>query len=249
LALLRFLKIFILRIALVGYGKMGKAIETIAVANNHTISFKIDENNKATIADINNSNTDVAIEFTSPHSALHNVLQLLNNKVPVVCGSTGWNEDLPKAKEAALQNETSFLWASNFSLGVQLFFAFNAYVAQKMNAFSAYEPSVHEVHHTAKLDAPSGTAITTAEYILQNYSLKNNWSKGITNDKQAIPITSERIDPAPGYHAVTYKGPYDEIVLSHNAISRDGFASGAVLAATFIYNKKGIFTMQEVLGL
>jgi 4-hydroxy-tetrahydrodipicolinate reductase len=238
-----------MNIALVGYGKMGQAIEKLAIQVGHTISFKINIENANDIQLLNKSNTDVAIEFTGPDHAYNNVTILLNKQIPTVSGSTGWNSNIKVANALALQNNTSFIWASNYSLGVNLFFAFTEMIAAKMAQHPSYQVKVHEIHHTAKIDAPSGTAITTAEHILKQYPNKTGWTdKELEADKK-LYITHDRIDPYPGLHEVLFKGEYDEIKLTHNAQSRIGFAQGAVLAAEYIVGKTGIFTMKDVLSL
>lgn len=239
-----------LKIALLGYGKMGKAIEQILLHKGHTVVARITEENKQELPQlVTKETTDVAIEFTSPESAVENILYCFKASVPVVCGSTGWLQQLPQVTEALHQQQGTLLYASNFSIGVNLFFAFNAFVAQKMSAYSAYNVAVHEIHHTAKKDAPSGTGITIAEGILQAYPHKTHWVNAEAKTDQELTLTSERVDPAPGTHIVTYKSDIDTIELSHTAHSREGFAQGAVLAAEFLANKKGLFTMADVLAL
>jgi 4-hydroxy-tetrahydrodipicolinate reductase len=237
-----------MNIALIGYGKMGKAIEEIALQRNHTISLKIDLNNIADFNSDNLSKCDVAIEFTSPHTAYNNVVQCLSNNVPTICGSTGWNEKIGEAEIICNQHQTALLVASNFSLGVNVFFAINTYLAKLMAPYN-YAVSMEEIHHTAKKDAPSGTAISIAQQILaQNNTLKG-WHLNDEQKSNSIPITAKRIDPAPGTHIVNYSSTIDDITITHTAHNRTGFALGAVLAAEFVAHKKGIFTMNDVLGL
>jgi 4-hydroxy-tetrahydrodipicolinate reductase len=238
-----------MRIAIIGYGKMGQLIAELAIVNGHNISHKITSANKADLLQINPTNTDVAIEFTSPETAFEHVQILLKNSVPTVCGSTGWNRHLNAAQELTLANNTAFIWASNFSVGVNLFFAFTSFIAQKMSGYKNYQPHVHELHHTAKKDAPSGTAITTAEKVLAHYNNLNGFTENENLQNEKLLITHKRIDPAPGFHEVVFKSVTDDITIQHNAKNRNGFAAGALLAAEFIYNKKGVFTINEVLGL
>jgi 4-hydroxy-tetrahydrodipicolinate reductase len=238
-----------MKIALVGYGKMGQAIEKLALQAGHTISYKINIENANDIQLINTTNTDVAIEFTGPDHAYNNITILLSKQIPTVSGSTGWNNNIKHANQLAMQHNTAFTWASNYSLGVNLFFAFTEILAAKMAQYPSYSVKVHEIHHTAKIDAPSGTAITTAEQLLKQYTAKTGWTDKETEADKKLYITHDRIDPYPGLHEVQFKGEYDEITLTHNAQSRIGFAQGAVLAAEYIVNRKGVFTMKDVLSL
>ncbi|HTO15887.1 MAG TPA: 4-hydroxy-tetrahydrodipicolinate reductase [Edaphocola sp.] len=234
-----------MKIILFGYGKMGKAIEKIAIERHHEILLKIDRSNKDTINLEDFKNADVVIEFTKPEIAFENVSKILNAGLSLVCGTTGWNQNFKEAENIALQNNTSFIHASNFSIGVNLFFEINKLTAKMMQQHSEYTVSVEETHHTQKLDAPSGTAITIAEQILESYTEKNGWSLNPKDNE--LSITSHRIDNIPGTHNVKYSSNIDEIELIHTAHSRDGFALGAVIAAEYIHNKKGIFTMRDVL--
>jgi 4-hydroxy-tetrahydrodipicolinate reductase len=238
-----------MNIALIGYGKMGKAIEQIAVERGHTIVLKIDFDNQQDLSKQNLQKADVAIEFTGPHSALNNVLKCLEYGIPLVCGSTGWLDKWADAKTVCENNNGSLLYASNFSVGVNLFFEINKYVAALMSNQAEYNISMEEIHHTQKKDAPSGTAITLAEQIMANNSLKTNWVNENANHINELPIISKRIDPAPGTHSIKYSSIIDDIEITHTAHSRTGFATGAVLAAEFLKGKKGIFSMKEVLGL
>jgi 4-hydroxy-tetrahydrodipicolinate reductase len=238
-----------MRIALIGYGKMGKAIEEIALEKGHQIVLKINDENLADFTKDNVLKADVAIEFTGPHSAYANVRQLLDWGIPVVSGSTGWIEQLNEMTTFCKENNGSFLYASNFSVGVNLFFELNKTLAQLMAPHTEYNVSMEEIHHTQKKDAPSGTAITLAEQILEQLKQKTKWVNDTAGNNTELPIFSKRIDPAPGTHIVKYSSPIDDIEIIHTAHNRKGFASGAVLAAEFIHDKKGIFTMKEVLGL
>lgn len=238
-----------MRIAIIGYGKMGKAIEAIAIEKKHEVVLKINSQNIEDLNKENLNNVDVAIEFTNPHSAVNNISYLLNNHVPVVSGSTGWNSEIEKINSLCKEKNGSFLVASNFSVGMNLFFEINRQVAKLMNQYNNYNVMVEEIHHTQKKDAPSGTAITIAEQILENLKRKTKWVNAPIKSDDELEIISKRIDPAPGTHIVKYISQIDDIEITHTAHSRIGFASGAVLAAEFIYNKKGIFTMKDVLGL
>jgi 4-hydroxy-tetrahydrodipicolinate reductase len=238
-----------MRIALVGYGKMGKAIEDICKQHNDVVSNIITSSNASELQNVSINNTDVAIEFTHPEAAFNNVSTLLKNKVAVVCGTTGWNNLLPKANELAIQNNTAFIQASNFSIGVNLFFAFTQQLAATFKNFPQYKPQLHEVHHTQKKDFPSGTAITTAEKIIEANNYYNQWTTEPNETANKLFITHERKNDVVGFHSVQFKSPIDQITLSHNAESRLGFAHGAWQAAHFIAGKQGVFTMQQVLGL
>jgi len=237
-----------MKIALIGYGKMGKAIEEIAVNRGHEVVLKIDEYNLADFNKKNMSTADVAIEFTGPHSAYDNVKKTLEFDVPLVCGSTGWLEKLDEIKKLCSERKGSFIYASNFSVGVNIFFEVNKRLATLMAPQKDYEVLVTEIHHTQKKDAPSGTAITIAEQILENLKRKKTWVNHISDNTDELEIISERIDPAAGTHKVRYSSAVDDIEIIHTAHSRQGFALGAVLAAEYIHNKKGIFTMKDVLG-
>ncbi|RYD96654.1 MAG: 4-hydroxy-tetrahydrodipicolinate reductase [Sphingobacteriales bacterium] len=234
-----------MKIALLGYGKMGQAIEKIAMERGHEIVLKIGSKNKAAASSENLRNADVVIEFTSPESAFENVSKSLGAGVPVVCGSTGWNDKVAEAQTICKENNTAFLQASNFSIGVNLFFELNKMAAKLMQPHTAYTVSVSETHHTQKLDAPSGTAITIAEQIIDAYPQLNSWS--LAPDNNQLNISAFRVDEIPGTHVVKYASEIDDIELTHTAHSRAGFAMGAVVAAEYIRDKKGIFSMHDVL--
>ena len=238
-----------MNIALIGYGKMGKAIEEIALQNGHEIVLKISiENTDAMSAD-NLKKADVAIEFTGPESAADNLKKSFNAGVPVVCGSTGWLDQWEEVQNICLAKEGALLYASNFSIGVNLFFELNTYLAKLMSGHKLYNVKMEEIHHTEKKDAPSGTAITLAEQILANIQRKKRWVNHRSDKEEELEIISERIDPAPGTHKIKYASPIDDIEIIHTAHNRMGFAGGAVKAAEFLKGKKGIFTMKDVLGL
>ena len=243
-----------MKIALIGYGKMGQAIETIALQRGHDIVLKVHIDNLADFTKENLSKADVAIEFTGPDSAVSNIKACFAAHVPVVSGSTGWLKHLPEVEAECKANKAGFLYASNFSLGVNIFFEINTLLAKLMACQKDYAIQVTEVHHTAKLDAPSGTAITLAEQILANNPAKKSWYSitdpaEIDSTDHAIPILSKRIDPAPGTHTINYSSAIDDIEITHTAHSRKGFAFGAVVAAEFMLGRKGKFTMKDVLKL
>ena len=233
-----------MKIALLGYGKMGKTIEQIALQRGHEIVLKIDENS----AEYDITLADVAIDFSIPAAAFNNISNCLNNGVPVISGTTGWLGKLPEATQLCKEKNGAFISASNFSLGVNIFFELNAHLAKMMRNLEQYSISIEEIHHTKKLDAPSGTAITLAEGIIEN-SDKESWALNVTTNENVIPITAKRIDEVPGTHTVTYESDVDTLEIKHTAHSRDGFALGAVIAAEWLVGKTGVFTMKDVLGL
>ena len=228
---------------------MGKAIEEIAVNRGHEIVLRISAENLEDFTSENLKKADVAIEFSHPEAALENVLSCLKAGVPTVCGTTGWNEHLGKAKLACNENNTSFLHASNFSIGVNIFFEINKRLAALMNDQPNYDVLIDETHHTEKKDAPGGTAITLAEQVLSNLDRKKHWVKEEANADDEMAIISHRIANVPGTHIIKYSSDIDDIEIKHTAHSRKGFASGAVLAAEYIADKKGVFDMQHVLGI
>jgi 4-hydroxy-tetrahydrodipicolinate reductase len=238
-----------LNVGLIGYGKMGKAIEAIALQRGHTITLKIDIDSLDAFTKENLQQCDVAIEFTGPHSAKENILKCIDAGVPLVSGSTGWLQDYAEVEKACKEKNSSFLYASNFSVGVNIFFELNKKLAQLMKTHTEYDISMEEIHHTQKKDAPSGTAITLAEQILEEVERKKNWLNDITENLEELSIISKRIDPAAGTHSIKYSSLVDDIEIIHTAHNRTGFATGAVLAAEYVARKKGIFTMKEVLGI
>jgi 4-hydroxy-tetrahydrodipicolinate reductase len=232
-----------MKIALLGYGRMGKAIENIAKNRGHEIVAKIDKDQiEGTLEHAN-----VAINFSIPDAAVNNIFSALSLKIPVVCGTTGWLEDLKKVTDFTTKNDTAFLYASNFSIGVNLFFKLNEQLAKMMNNQSEYKVNIEEIHHIHKLDAPSGTAITLAEGIIEN-SKSSDWSLS-TDKSDEIQIDAIREGEVPGTHTVTYESSIDAISIKHEAHNREGFALGAVVAAEWIVGKKGIFKMGDVLNL
>ena len=238
-----------MKIALIGYGKMGKAIEEIALTKGHEIVLKIGASNTSDFTKENIQKADVAIEFTGPHTAFENISKCIQWAVPVVCGSTGWLDHFEKAKKLCEEEKGCLLYASNFSIGVNLFFEINKQLAALMEPYENYDVSMTETHHTEKKDAPSGTAISLAEQILAQIGRKKKWINGASRETSDLIIRSERIDPAPGTHTISYDSAIDSIEITHTAHTRKGFASGALLAAEFANQKIGIFTMKDVLGL
>jgi 4-hydroxy-tetrahydrodipicolinate reductase len=238
-----------MKIALVGYGKMGHMIEEVAATRGHKIVLKIDVTNQHDFTRENIAEADVAIEFTNPESAFQNVMKCLEFEIPVVSGSTGWNQKLEEAKNYCKQTNGSFLHTSNFSIGVNIFFEINKLLANLMSSQPAYDVMMREIHHRAKKDAPSGTAVTLADQILSNLPRKKNWVNSPSATSEQLSIISERVDPAPGTHYVKYSSEVDDIEIIHTAHSRKGFALGAVLAAEYISDKKGIFSMKDVLNI
>lgn len=238
-----------MNIALIGYGKMGHAIEAVALKRGHKVVLKITSSNKNELNADMLREVDVAIEFTRPDAALEHTLICINAGVPVVCGTTGWNNDLAIAKEAAVALNGAFLQASNFSVGVNIFFEVNKLLARLMTGHGEYKVAVEETHHTQKKDAPSGTAITIAEQIADNMDGVDGWALAADATNGQLPITAHRVENVPGTHVVTYSSTIDELQLTHTAHNRDGFAQGAVLAAEFLVGRKGVFTMKDVLGI
>ena len=235
-----------MKIALIGYGKMGHAIEQIALQRGHEIVSVIDVNNQEDFTSDAFKSADVALEFSMPAVAMDNYRRAFAAGVPVVSGTTGWLEHLPEIKEACKAGQT-FFYASNFSLGVNIFFALNKYLAKIMNDFPAYDVRMVETHHVHKLDAPSGTAITLAEGLIDNIERKNKWVEGKEPAEDEIGICSVREGEVPGIHTVIYESDVDTISITHDAKSRMGFALGAVIAAEFTCGKKGFLTMQDML--
>lgn len=238
-----------MKITLIGFGKMGKAIHEQAIQRGHSIHLIIDLQNRNELTAENLKQTDVVIEFTTPETAYDNVIFCLQQGVPVICGSTGWLHKLNEAKNTAETYHTGLIVASNFSVGVNLFFELNKKLAELMRGHTEYQPSLLEVHHTQKLDSPSGTAISLAAQILETLPGKEKWVNHPSDIKEELVILSERKDPAPGTHHVRYRSTIDDIEIIHTAHNRTGFALGAVLAAEFITGKKGFYTMKEVLGI
>ena len=232
-----------MKIALLGYGKMGQVIEQIALERGHEIVLR--KSIEDSFAGLEAA--DVSIEFSAPDAAVANISESLNNGIPVVSGTTGWLEEYNKMTRLCEEKNTAFIYGSNFSLGVNLFFELNDYLAKMMSKFTEYKVDIEEIHHTQKLDAPSGTAISLANSII-NHTNYNNWTLDNPNPTE-LKIDAKRIENVPGTHSVFYTSVVDTIEIKHTAHSRDGFALGAVIAAEWIAGKKGVFTMRDVLGI
>ena len=233
-----------MKIALLGYGKMGKVIEKIAVRRGHEVILKIDKDS----APYDITTVDVAINFSTPDSAVENIRLALENRVPVISGTTGWLSEMEYIKKVCADHNGAFIYASNFSLGVNIFFELNKHLAKMMKNLTDYQIDLEEIHHTQKEDAPSGTAITLAEGILE-HSMHDSWGLTPLRDTDKLPITAKRIDTVPGTHTVNYSSEVDRISLIHAAHNREGFGLGAVVAAEWIVGKTGVFTMNDVLNI
>lgn len=236
-----------MKIALLGYGKMGHVIEEIALKRGHEIVLKINDQNLGDLTEASIKKAEVAIEFSNPESAVSNIRFCLKEHIPVVCGTTGWLRELKNIEDECQKMNGSFLYASNFSVGVNIFFEINKKLAALMKPHSSYHVKMEEIHHTQKKDAPSGTAITLAEQIIST-GKKSTWINSETDNEKQLSIISKRIDEVPGTHSVKYFSDVDDIEIIHTAHNRKGFAEGAVLAAEFIVDKKGIFSMKDVLN-
>jgi 4-hydroxy-tetrahydrodipicolinate reductase len=232
-----------MKIALLGYGRMGKSIEAIALQRDHSISLKVSDAS----SDYDFSNTDVAIDFSITTVAVSNIKKALDAGVPVISGTTGWLAQYDDVLEYCKSKNGTFLYASNFSLSVNIFFEVNQILSQLMAKVDGYDTKIEEIHHTKKLDAPSGTAITLAEHIIANSNYKN-WTLDTAKSNE-IRIDAKRIENVPGTHEITYNSEIDSISIKHTAHSRQGFAMGAVIAAEWIKNKKGVFSMKDVLNI
>ncbi|MDO6760421.1 4-hydroxy-tetrahydrodipicolinate reductase [Tamlana sp. 2_MG-2023] len=233
-----------MKIALLGYGKMGKTIEQIAIKRGHEVVLTIDKND----TDYDITKADVAIDFSIPNVAFNNISNCLNNNVPVISGTTGWLDRYDEAVALCKEKNGAFIYASNYSLGVNIFFELNKTLAKMMSTLKQYNISMEEIHHTQKLDAPSGTAISLAKDVIANNSNYTNW-KLDEGDETTIPIVAKRIEEVPGTHTVTYNSEVDTINIEHIAHTRQGFALGAVVAAEWIVGKSGVFTMNDVLNI
>lgn len=240
-------KIYCMKIVLLGYGKMGKEIEKIALDRKHEIVLKVDETNANSITKEDLKKGDVAIEFSTPHTVVNNIYKCLDAQLPIVVGTTGWYEQFEKIKNDYAAKKSSLFYATNFSVGVNLFFKVNKYLAEIMNNYRDYDVSMEEIHHIHKLDKPSGTAITLAEQIIQKIDRKNGWSIDKQNP-ETLFIKDIREGEVPGTHIIKYSSPIDDIEIMHKAHNRKGFALGAVLAAEFMHTKKeGIYTMSDLI--
>ncbi len=238
-----------MRIAIIGYGKIGRAIEALGVQQGHTFPLVIDLDNSGELVDRNMKEIDVAIEFTGPASAPENIRKCIEMGVPVVSGSTGWNQRFAEIERFCIEHKGAFFYASNFSIGVNILFAMNRQLAKIMNRFPDYTVSMEEVHHIHKLDAPSGTAITLSEQIIEEQERVSNWSLQKQDDPSIMHIIAIREGEVKGRHTITHESNLDTIFLGHNAKSRDAFAVGALMAAAFLKDKVGVFSMKDMLRI
>lgn len=237
-----------MKVALIGYGKMGKEIEKILVGRGHSIGLIIDMDNPHDLNPEKLKGIDVAIEFSTPSTAYGNVRKCIENRVPIVCGTTAWLDKYDEAVRFCEEKDSAFFYASNYSIGVNVFFKINRELARLMNKFAEYDVTIEEVHHTQKKDAPSGTAITLAEGVLAELDRKEKWMCGTTTVPEELEIGAIRRSVVPGIHTVTYESEADVITIDHTAKSRIGFAMGAVAAAEFLCGKKGVYSMDDLMG-
>jgi 4-hydroxy-tetrahydrodipicolinate reductase len=237
-----------MRIVLIGYGKMGKEIERIAIDRGHQIVSKIDIENPDDLISLTNKEVDVAIEFSNPVSAFSNIMKCIEKQIPIVCGTTGWLEKKAEVEKATQSFDSTFFYASNYSIGVNLFFKLNKQLAKLMQPHAGYDIYTNEIHHIEKKDSPSGTAITIAEGIMSQYPKKNKWVNNEIPGADEIAIWSQRESTKPGTHTVKYISKVDQIEVTHEAFSREGFALGAVIAAEWILGKKGVLGMDDMLN-
>lgn len=237
-----------MNVALIGYGKMGREIEKALLRRGHRVAVIIDADNRDELNAANLQGVDAAVEFTTPQSALENVTRCLDLGLPVVCGTTGWQQSLPQAEARCRETGGAFFYASNFSIGVNILFRANRWLARVMNCFPAYDPTIEEVHHIQKKDAPSGTAVTLAEGVLDHLGRKHSWTCGLPGSSEELQVAALRRSTAPGTHTITYESPDDILRLEHVAKGRTGFAEGVVLAVEFIIGKQGVYTMNDMLN-
>jgi 4-hydroxy-tetrahydrodipicolinate reductase len=235
-----------MNIALLGYGKMGKTIEELALKRNHNIVLTIDNENEWRSKAESLKDIDVAIDFSTPSVVIDNITKCFENSIPIVVGTTAWQHKIEEIKDLCIKGNKSLIWASNFSVGVNIFFKINSELAKLMNKYEDYNPSMEEIHHTAKLDAPSGTAISLADEIINNIDRKSSWALDNSDKKEDLIISSKRIDPVPGTHTISYDSEIDTIEIKHIAKNRKGFALGALLAAEWIMGKQGFYEFKEV---
>ena len=235
-----------MRVAIIGYGKMGHEIEQVLLERGHSVALIIDQDNAHDLRAEKLAGVDVAIEFTTPTTAYTNVRTCIECGTPVVSGTTGWNDRLAELQALCRERGSSMIWSSNYSLGVNITFRLNRYLAELMNRFEGYNVAIEEIHHTQKKDAPSGTAISLANDILERVERKHRWLNEPTEEADAIEITSLREGMVPGTHTVTYTSPDDEIVIKHTLFSRRALALGAVVAAEFVATRKGVFTIDDL---
>jgi len=241
-----------MNIALIGYGKMGQIIEKIALDRNHEIVLVVDENNRGQISPEDLQDADVAIDFSTPHAILENIEFCFKANVPLVVGTTGWYDQLDRVRQECLSGGHSLLYGSNFSIGVNIFFHINKVLARAMSPYKQYDVQVEEIHHTQKHDAPSGTAITIAEGIIDQHKEKSSWINNVVGEDERIPraqellIESHRLEDVPGTHTVLYSSEVDQIEFKHTAHSRSGFALGAVMAAEWLQDKEGFYSVKDM---
>ena len=234
-----------MKILLLGYGKMGQLIDKLATEDGHTVVAKIHIDNRDELTNLSSKNVDVAIDFSQPSAAVENIKWCIDQGIPVAVGTTGWLEQKAKVDEYCKANDGTYLYASNFSIGVNLFFKLNEQLAKLMNSQVQYTVTSKEVHHTQKLDSPSGTSITIAEGIINNLDRKAKWVNNESDKPEELEIISERIDPTPGTHQVSYTSAVDTIDITHTAHSREGFARGAIAVAQWLKDQKGVKQMSD----
>jgi 4-hydroxy-tetrahydrodipicolinate reductase len=237
-----------MNIGIIGYGRMGHEIEAAAVERGHSVSLIVDKENLSDLNEENTKSIDVLIEFTTPETAFENIIRCLKMGIPVVSGTTGWLKDFEKAATVCNENDTSFIHSSNFSIGVNILFRLNTELAKHMSHFNDYKPFIEEIHHVKKLDAPSGTAIALANGISDQHKNFVGWCFENDDGNRRVPVRSVREGIIPGTHTITWESTIDTISLKHEAKNRKGLALGAIIAAEYIRNRKGVFTMNEVLG-
>jgi 4-hydroxy-tetrahydrodipicolinate reductase len=235
-----------MNIALIGYGKMGKIIEKITLERGHTISCIIDKDEDWKLLSNNSIPTDVAIDFSTPSTVVKNIKECFAKEIPIVVGTTGWQSEIDILKSLCTQENKSLLWASNFSVGVNIFFKINEELAKRMNQYPQYDVSMEETHHTAKLDAPSGTALSLADTIIKHIDRKKTWVLGESKPTDSLSIQAHRIDPIPGTHRILYDSDIDNIEIIHTAKNRNGFAIGAVIGAEWLVNHKGWHEFKDI---
>ena len=238
-----------MNILLLGYGKMGQMIDKLATAKGHHIAAKINVDNQEALKELDTTQIDVAIDFSQPSAAVNNIKWCIDQQIPVAVGTTGWLDQKAEVDAYCLAKNGTYLYASNFSIGVNIFFKVNAFLARLMNSQSSYAVSMAEIHHTQKLDAPSGTAITLAEGVIEQVDRLSGWTEASEPQPGELPIRSERVDPTPGTHHINYDSAIDSIEIRHTAHGREGFATGAILVAEWITSQKGVVTMDDFLSL
>lgn len=238
-----------MNVAIIGYGKMGHEIENVLIGRGHNVGLVIDANNANDLNADKMSGIDVAIEFSAPNAAFGNIIKCIECGIPVVCGTTAWLDKYSDVANLCNAKNGAFFYASNYSIGVNLFFKINTELALMMDQFNEYDVTLNEVHHTQKIDAPSGTAVTLAEGIISNIDRKKRWHLGTTTQADLLEVTAQRRSVVAGEHTVVWESDVDTITIQHNAKSRRGFAVGAVVAAEFLVGKKGVYGMNDLLGL